>query len=320
MEQAPRVSNDTVLVTGASGFMGSHLCRRLLDSGASVHGIYRTAPAGDAGNVRWWRVDLGDAQAVRALIADLRPDVVFHLAGFVSGDRRLDAVLPALQSNLVGTVHLLSALAEFSCRRVVIAGSMEEPDPRDAVVVAASPYAAAKYAATAYARMFHALYEIPVVIARIFVVYGPGQRDLRKVVPYVTLSLLRHQTPELSSGSRLVDWIYIDDVVDGLLASASAKNAIGGTFDLGSGTLTSVRDVAMQLSKIIGPNTRIAFGNVPDRAREPIRLANVSETSERLGWTASISIADGLDRTVAWYGKWLQSGGLEKSEGNSQHV
>jgi nucleoside-diphosphate-sugar epimerase len=311
MERARQLSNDTVLVTGASGFIGSHLCRRLLAAGASVHGLYRTAPAGDPGDVRWRRIDLCDLASVHALIAELKPDLVFHLAGFVSGDRSPEAVLPALQSNLIGTVHLLAALVGTGCRRIVVAGSMEEPDASEPLPVPRSPYAAAKYAAGGYARMFHALYEVPVVVARIFMVYGPGQRDLRKLVPYVTLSLLRRQTPKLSSGSRLVDWIYVDDVIGGLLAAARAADAVGGTFDLGSGTCNSVRDVALRLSEIIDPGARLAFGDLPDRPLEVARRANVSETLERLGWCASVSIEDGLARTAAWYGEWLQAGSAE---------
>jgi UDP-glucose 4-epimerase len=307
MEWGRQLSGNTVLVTGANGFIGSHLCRRLLAAGASVHGVYRSAPVGDEGNVRWWRTDLGDAASVRTLVADLEPDLVFHLAGFVSGDRSRDAVLPALQSNLVGTVNLLAALAETGCRRVVVAGSMEEPDPGNALAVPQSPYAAAKSAASAYARMFHALYGVPVVIARIFMVYGPGQRDLHKLVPYVTLSLLRGEMPQLSSGSRLVDWIYVDDVVDGLLTAAQAGDAVGGTFDLGSGTFKSVRDVALQLSEIIDPGARLAFGDLPDRPLEAVRSANVSETLEQLGWAPSVSLEDGLARTAAWYDEWLHA-------------
>jgi nucleoside-diphosphate-sugar epimerase len=311
MEWGRQLSGNTVLVTGANGFIGAHLCRSLLAAGASVHGIYRSAPAGDEGNVRWWRADLGDAAAVRALIAEAKPEIVFHLAGFVSGDRSLGAVLPALQSNLVGTVHLLTALAEAGCRRVVVAGSMEEPEESDELAAPRSPYAAAKSGAAAYARMFHALYGLPVVIARIFMVYGPGQRDLRKLVPYVTLSLLRGEAPELSSGSRLVDWVYVDDVVDGLLAAAQADGAVGGTFDIGSGAFRSVRDVALQLAEIIDPGAPLAFGDLPDRPLEAVRLANVSETLERLGWAAAVSLEDGLARTAAWYGERLPAGGVE---------
>jgi nucleoside-diphosphate-sugar epimerase len=90
-----------------------------------------------------------------------------------------------------------------------------------------SPYAAAKFAASAYGRMFHALYHTPVTILRLFMVYGPGQQDLRKLVPYVTLALLKGEMPRVSSGVREVDRIYVDDVAAGYLAAATATGVEG---------------------------------------------------------------------------------------------
>jgi len=123
--------------------------------------------------------------------------------------------------------NLLIAGAENSAGRMVLAGSFEEPDEVD--TAPCSPYAAAKWAASGYARMFHALYQVPVVVAKIFMVYGPGQLDYTKLIPYVTLSLLRGEAPMLSSGARLVDWIYVDDVVDGLIGCAQAPGIEGRT-------------------------------------------------------------------------------------------
>lgn len=296
------------LVTGASGFIGSHLCRHLLGAGVEVHGVCRTAPTDDAGDIRWWQLDMSDASAVRRLVVDLKPDTVFHLAGFVSGDRSLAAVLPSLQANHVSTVNLLTAVTETGCRRIVLAGSLEEPEPDEEPVTPSSPYAAAKFASSAYANMFHALYKTPVVTARIFMVYGPGQRDLRKLVPYVTLSLLRREKLSLSSGTRLVDWIYVQDVVDGLMAAARAPAAVGRAVDLGSGSFNSVRDVASRLAAIIDPDVRLTFGDLSDRPLERVRLANLVDTQARLDWTPPTAIEDGLRRTVDWYADRLRCG------------
>jgi UDP-glucose 4-epimerase len=296
------------LVTGASGFIGSHLCRHLLGAGIEVHGVCRTAPTDDAGDIRWWQLDMSDAAAVRRLVVDLKPDTVFHLAGFVSGDRSLAAVLPSLQANHVATVNLLTAVTETGCQRIVLAGSLEEPEPDEEVVIPSSPYAAAKFASSAYANMFHALYKTPVVTARIFMVYGPGQRDLRKLVPYVTLSLLRREKLSLSSGTRLVDWIYVHDVVDGLMAAARAPAAVGRAVDLGSGRFTSVRDVASRLAAIIDPDVQLTFGGLADRPLERVRLANLADTQARLDWTPPTAIEDGLRRTVDWYADRLRGG------------
>ena len=182
----------------------------------------------------------------------VQPDVVLHLASEVGGGRQLELVLPMLQANLVATVNVMVACAEVGCSRVVLAGSMEEPDASDPDAVAQSPYAAAKWGALAYARHLHTLHRLPVVHLRVFMVYGPGQPDLRKLVPYVTVSLLRGEAPRLTSGARAVDWIYVDDVVDAFLRAAVASGVEGRSLDIGSGALVTARALVVRLSELVG--------------------------------------------------------------------
>jgi nucleoside-diphosphate-sugar epimerase len=127
-----------------------------------------------------------------------------------------------------------------------------------------APYAAAKWAASGYARMFHALYNVPVRIGRVSMGYGPGQKDLSKLIPYVTLSLLQGKSPKLGSGHRPVDWIYITDVMDGILALARASQIDGLTLDLGSGSLVSIREIVQQLSLLIDSKVNIEFSYLLD--------------------------------------------------------
>src|SRR5262245_179849 len=115
------------LVTGASGFLGSHLCRRLLAEGADVHATPRAARASDDPRLRWWRTDLAADGSARALLRDVRPELVFHLAGQVSAAPSAELVLPAFHSLLGSTVNLLSAAADAGCRRLVVTGSLTEP-------------------------------------------------------------------------------------------------------------------------------------------------------------------------------------------------
>ena len=170
----------TVLVTGASGFIGSHLCARLGELGAVVHGVSRQS-RDDGAVSRWWQAELEDEIATRRLIESIAPDIIFHLASFVSGKRELEFVLPALRSNFLSTVNLLVSATESGCHKLVLTGSLEEVEGDAATATPASPYAAAKSAASEYARMFHALYGTPVVTARLFMVYGPNQMDHMKL-------------------------------------------------------------------------------------------------------------------------------------------
>jgi UDP-glucose 4-epimerase len=297
---APRsLGGEQALVTGASGFIGSRLCMRLLEMGATVHAVSRCERT--SADIRWWLTEVCDTEAALTLVRQIRPDLVFHLASHVSGSRGLDAVLPTLHANLLSTVNVLLAAAEMGCQRVVLAGSLEEPDSDEGEPVPVSPYAAAKFAANAYGRMFHSLHGVPVVTLRIFMVYGPGQRDETKLVPYVITSLLRGESPGLSSGTRPVDWVYVDDVVDALVASATTESVLGETLDVGSGMLTPVRTVVEEIVRVLRPSAGPRFGALPDRPNERVRVANVERTQAVLGWTASTPLNRGLAATVDWY-------------------
>ena len=172
------------LVTGASGFLGTHFCRRLVNLGAEVHAVSRTERP-SAGGLRWWRGNLLSRQKNMYLLQAIRPDVIVHLSGRVTAAHHVEEVLSTFESLLATTVNLLTAVAHWGAQpRVVLVGSLTEPPPGPDECTPGSPYVAAKWAASAYGRMFHALYETPVVIARPGMVYGPGQ-DPRKLIPYV---------------------------------------------------------------------------------------------------------------------------------------
>jgi UDP-glucose 4-epimerase len=296
------------LVTGASGFIGSTLCRRLTQAGMEVHGVSRTERGATDYCTRWWPCRLDDIEAVRALFRTARPDFVFHLASHVAGSRAIELVLPVFSANLTSTVNLLAAATELGCERILLTGSLEEPEPGPDHAVPSSPYAAAKFAASAYGRMFHALYNSPVVILRVFMVYGPGQQDVNKLVPYVVLGLLKGEVPKLSSGTREVDWIYVDDVVEGFVAAAAAPGIEGSTLELGTGQSVTVRGVVEELVNIIRPTVSPEFGAVPERPLEQIRVANVEDSYRQLGWSAQTTLNDGLSRTVEWYRAQFISG------------
>lgn len=292
------MTGEAVLVTGASGFIGAHLCARLVESGFAVHGVSRERE-GEADGLRWWRGDLADGRTVQRIVADIEPDVVFHLASNVHGAREVEHVLPMLHGNLMSTVNLLDALSRSGCRRVIITGSQEEPTEPGGVP--SSPYAAAKWASSAYARMFHGLYELPVVLLRVFMVYGPGQRDVNKLIPYTIRTLLAHEAPRLSSGERPVDWIYVDDVVDAYLAALRREGIEGRTIDVGSGQLVPVRTIVEKLVQLIDPGIEPLFGALPERAMEQVRVADVDRARALLDWHAGTSLDSGLEQTVAYY-------------------
>jgi nucleoside-diphosphate-sugar epimerase len=217
----------------------------------------------------------------------------------------LQHVLPTFRANLQSSVNLLMAAAEIGCGRLVMTGSMAEPEPSRGEMFPVAPYAAAKWASSGYARMFHALYGVPVVLARVFMVYGPAQKDMSKLIPYSILSLLQGKSPAISSGERLVDWIYVDDVVDAYVALADSAGIEGRTVDIGSGKLRSIREIVGRVAHLVGRGIEPTFGALPDRPMEPERIAAVEQTREVIGWSPKTQLTQGLSHTIAWYKEHL---------------
>ena len=298
--------NRRVLVTGATGFIGTHLCHRLCQLGAQVHGLTRDASHLTNNGITWWQGELSDISQLRQTTSEIQPELIIHLAGLTSAARQREHVLPTLHGNLVNTVNLLTAASECGCRRLISAGSLEEPGEGDDFPT--SPYAAAKWAAAGYAKMFHSLYDLETVVLRLFMVYGPAQPDERKLIPYVISSLLEGRTPKLSQGDRPVDWVYVDDVVDSFIAAGEARDVGGCSLDIGSGKLVTVRELVEQLAPMVDPNAAVEFGAIPDRPLERVRAARTARTAAFLSWRPKVRLREGLQRTVKWYQSQMRKG------------
>jgi UDP-glucose 4-epimerase len=290
----------TILVTGASGFIGSRLIKRLKDTGCVIYALSRHDAGAKRDDIYWIEADVTDMNRLRHVFTNVRPDIVFHLASLVTGNRAINQVEPTLRSNLISTVNLLTLVTEHKCDRLVTIGSMEEPDV-NSNDFPGSPYSAAKWAATGYSRMFFRLYNTPVVTATLYMVYGPDQKDTTKLIPYVTNALLQNIAPKLSSGKRDVDWIYVDDVVEGLVQSAVAPGIEGNIIDFGSGQTCTIREVVERIVDLTKPDVMPQFNALADRPLEKTRIANVKLTDSLVKWKPTITLQEGLARTVGWY-------------------
>lgn len=301
MSDATTWAGKRVFVTGGTGFIGRPLLDRLTAAGARVHAVTRGQDSGANSDVTWYQGNLADASLARTILHAAKPDVIYHLAGHVARARGPENIVPTFQGNLMTTVNLLTVAQSLGCERFILPGSLEEPVSEDSEVLPSSPYAMTKWASSAYARMFHALYAVPTVILRVFMVYGPGYQDSRKLLPYVIDSFLSGSAPTLTSGRRRVDWIYVDDVVDALLAAACADGIEGRTIDVGSGKAITVRTIVETLARLMESPVVPQFGAKSERLLEQVRVADLEAGREFLGWSPKMPLEEGLRRTVEWY-------------------
>ena len=287
-------TSSSVMITGATGFLGSHLLDEIVARGATVIAVSRRRIESSLPRTTWVQADLSRREEVDRLLRDYRPDTLFHLSSLVDGRQDRSLVHPTIQDELLAAVNVMVAASDVGVRRLVLPGSLEEPDPG---AIPASPYAAAKAASTQYARMFNQLFGLSVVHARIFMTYGPGQPDW-KLIPSTIRKLLAGQEPTISSPQRAVDWIFVSDVVEGLLRVASMDGIEGRTIDIGSGNLVSIKELVLLLVELCGASVAPTFASESDRRFERVVKANADDAATVLNWRPQVSLREGLEATV----------------------
>jgi nucleoside-diphosphate-sugar epimerase len=293
-----------VLVTGATGFIGQHLVRRLAEIEAEIWaGVYPDeAPERIAdlpSQVERVSLDMQDAKSVRQAVEDSASDVVFHLAAVGVTNPGVDPTL-ALAINAGGTVHLLEALREREVQRVVLVGTCYEYGAQEAIegLDPFNAYAASKVAAWAFGRMYWRVYGLPVVIVRLFQVYGPGQPE-HTLIPAAIRVALDGEDFLMTPGEQERDFIYVEDVVEGLLTAAQAPEIKGQSLDLGTGAARPIRQVVEQIWQLVGGMGQIRSGALPYRPGEVMSLvADADRTVRLIGWRAATSLEEGLRNTV----------------------
>lgn len=307
-----------VLVTGAAGFLGSHLTRRLLGDGARVHVMLRPGGACDRiadlmPAMRRWDADLGDTASVERAVAAAAPQVVFHLAGLTGGrggqEGSADHLAQTYEANVAGTVGLLAALltAAPRLRRIVRTGGLEEygrgplpyrEDQREAPV---SAYSASQVAATHFADMLHRRAGLPIVTLRPALVYGAGQ-STSFFIPALIGACLEGRAFEMTAGLQTRDLVYVDDVMEACVAAATVPDIEGRVINVGSGQEYRIRDVAERIVKLIGCGSTLRVGALPDAPGDLARLVcDPSLAASLLQWHPRTSLEEGLAQTIAWY-------------------
>lgn len=299
-----------VLITGAFGFIGRHLTARLaeesgteiilLDRAANGAGPRPTHLKAIRSDPDIIHADLRDFAQIQQAIRLVQPDIIFHLAAVGVGDPFL-AVEEALSHNLYGTLNLLRAtFADDSMirppRKIIISRTPGEYS-------AMNPYAASKAAAWQFCRMYARTHGWPIVGAAIFQAYGPGQPEGR-LLPAAIIAAFNGQDFDMTDGKQERDWIYMADVVSGLLAVRDADLPPGTTVELGSGQLTSVAAVVQSVFAMIGGTGRPLIGALPTRpGEETSQRADVGRSFGLASWRATVPLDEGLLETVEFLKK-----------------
>ena len=307
-----------VLITGATGFIGSHLAERLVAEGAEV--TLAIEPRASKANVasildkvRICEVDLRDGETIQHLTREFQPSKVYHLAAVGVTEPGIDPRL-TVQVNVMGTLNLLDALNETDCDCFVNTGTCYEyghnipPMHEDQMVDPINAYAASKSAAWLFCNMYHRTRGYPIVTVRPFTVYGPRQSE-RALIPQTILSALRGEDFAMTGGEQTRDFTYVDDVVEGYIRAALSEKAIGQTINLGAGEERPIKDAALKLLELMGNPVKPLIGELPYRPGDIRRLyADSSKARELLGWRPQTGLEDGLRKTIEWYTEQFKAG------------
>jgi nucleoside-diphosphate-sugar epimerase len=303
------------LVTGATGFVGACLARRLLESGHEVHALVRRTAnqwriADIVPHIVLHDVDLRDAHGVEQALAASRPELIFHLATYGGFSFQKDvAAIHAV--NFQGTVNLVQAAEKVGFDCFINSGSSSEyglksaPMKETDLLEPLGDYAVSKAAATLYCSSEALQKGLPLVNLRLFSPYGPWD-DPQRLIPYVIASLLNFSPPALSSRASVRDYIYIDDVVRAYEAVSKAPITPGAIYNVGSGRQTTIGAVVDTIVSSIGNGIQPVWGAEPLRRAEPaVWVANTGKLQAHCNWQAATGLQDGLQRTIGWMGEHL---------------
>jgi nucleoside-diphosphate-sugar epimerase len=303
-----------VLITGACGFIGSHLTRRLVAEGADVHAmtsevssVFPRRLLDLRGKVAMHEGNLMDRSAMDAIVRAARPSHIFHLGAYTHVGKSWQRVDECIQANIQGTTNLLQALAETGYERFVntgtseIYGDIDVPFREDAIVNPISPYSVSKYSAERFCRLFQRAYGWPIVLLRPFNAYGPAQSPDR-VIPEIIVRALRKEELAMTQGRQTREFNYVEDLAEGFMLAATTPGIEGEIFNIGGGEEISMRDVATLILDVMGNPIEARFGALPERPTEIMRMyCDSSKARERLGWTPKHSLREGVSKTIEWY-------------------
>ncbi|MFH1450106.1 MAG: SDR family NAD(P)-dependent oxidoreductase [bacterium] len=310
--------NEKVLITGAGGFIGSHLAERLVILGAKVKVFIRYNSRNHQGFIEGFKPqirekieivagDLRDAQAVKE--ASKEVDIIFHLGSLISIPYSYLHPSEVVEANILGTLNVLNAARENKSKRVVHTSTSEVygtaiyvPIDEKHPLQGQSPYSASKIGADMLAESFYRAYDLPVVTVRPFNTYGPRQ-SARAVIPTLITQIIAGKDVYLGSTKPIRDLNYVSDTVEGFIKIAQAPNIEGEVINIGYGKGISVGELTDKIISLIGREVKVIFDASrirPSKSEVDRLIANNEKAKKLTGWEPQVSLDEGLRRTVDW--------------------
>jgi dTDP-glucose 4,6-dehydratase len=316
-------SGKQTLVTGAGGFIASHLVEALVERGALIRAFVRYNSRGDPGLLSMLSPEVfeqleivaGDLRDLPALISAMQNvEIVFHLGALIAIPYSYLHPVEVVESNVLGTLNVLLAGRENGVTRIVHTSTSEVygtairvPIDETHPLQGQSPYSASKIGADKLAESFYCAYDLPIVTMRPFNTYGPRQ-SARAVIPTIITQALTQDVIYLGNLETRRDLTYVSDTVEGFLRVAETSGVEGSTFNLGVGNDIRIGELAEEIISLIGNPIQVKVDPArlrPEKSEVMRLLADNSLAKERLGWTPRINIREGLSRTIDWVSEHL---------------
>lgn len=296
-------TNRHILITGAGGFVGSHLAKKLGELGAEVVSMIRREDG----------VDVIDRDALEAFF-ESKPSVVFHLAGEAVVERGQESPYDTFRTNVLGTLNILELSRIYAIPKIIIAstaqvyGEGKPPFREDDPPRPSRPYETSKTATDLLAQSYADSFNLPVVIPRFVNIYGPGDTNFTRLIPKTLRFALQRKPVPMWGGMAKREYIYIDDAVEAYLmlgAISSVKLEHNRIFNFGAGTPVAVRDIITTIGKLTGDKIEIVKIKEDREGEITDQYVSWEKASRVLGWKPKSSLDEGLRRTIAWYKEYL---------------
>ena len=307
-----------ILVTGAAGFIGSHLVERLVADGASVRafvhynsqsqwGNLELLPDNILENVEIFTGDIQDPFAVQKAVDGC--EIVFHLASLIAIPYSYVAPQSYVTTNVLGAVNVMQACRNIGVRKVVHTSTSEcygtaqyVPIDEKHSLQGQSPYSASKIGADMIAESYYRSFEVPVAIIRPFNTYGPRQ-SARAVIPTIITQILKGKAVKLGNLNPTRDLNYVADTVTGFIKIAESPNSIGQVINIGSGQEISIGNLADKIMRLMGKQIEIRGEKErlrPEKSEVERLLCDNSRAKKLIDWYPEVSLEDGLGKTIEW--------------------